>query len=189
MATHVQGEVQAVHIAVGGTHTGLPEQTGLGVLPQIEVLLGKRRHGGYAGGTGGGGHEDNILLGHRAHLAEERAHVLGLALGLLVDEGELLQVLQSLDVLGLHAGLVEGALVVHRVVVGVLDHLLQTLELHGLKLGARHALDFRIVVLLVVGDVLLRHHCSFVSLGRPAGQASAPRRANPRRDRLFHDAV
>ena len=162
-ATHVQGEVQAVHVAVGRAHAGLPEQPRLGVLPQIEVLLGKGAHRGHARGAGRGGHEDDVLLGHRAHLAEEAAHVLGLALGLLVDEGELLQILQGLDVLGFHAGLVEGALVVHRVVVGVANHLLKALKLHGLQFGARHALDLGIIVLLVVGNVLLRHHCSLLA--------------------------
>ena len=89
--------------------------------------------------------------------------MLGLALGFLIDERELLQVLQGFDVGGRHTGLVERALVVHRVVVGVLDHLLQTLELHLLQLGTRHALDLGIVVLLVVGNVLLRHHCSLLA--------------------------
>ena len=83
--------------------------------------------------------------------------MLGIALGLLVDEGELRKVVERLDVGGLHAGGVEAALVVDGVVVGVLHHGLQALELQLLKLGARHALDFRIVVLLVVRDVLLCH--------------------------------
>ncbi len=86
--------------------------------------------------------------------------MLGLALGLLIYEGELLQVLQGLDVGRRDAGLVEGALVPDGVLVGVGHHLLQTLQLHGFQLGPRHALDLGIVVLLIVRDVLLRHHCS-----------------------------
>ena len=97
------------------------------------------------------GHEHDVLLGHAAQLAEEAAHVLGFALGLLVDEGELRQVVKRFDVGGLHAGGVEAALVVDSVVVGVLHHGLQALELQLLKLGARHALDFGIVVLLSYG--------------------------------------
>ena len=173
-AAHVQGEVQAVHVAVGRAHAGLPEQPRLGVLPQIEVLLGKGAHRRHARGAGRGGHEDDVLLGHRAHLTEEAAHVLGLALGFLVDEGELLQILQGLDVLGFHAGFVEGALVVHRVVVGVANHLLKALKLHGLQLRTRHALDLGIVVLLVVGNVLLRHHCSLSGFGSLVAGRRAP---------------
>ena len=83
--------------------------------------------------------------------------MLGLALGLLVAEGELRKILKSVQVAGLDAGVVEGALVPHGVVVCVLKHRLQAVELKLLKLGTRHALNFGVVVLLVVGDVLFRH--------------------------------
>ena len=163
-AADVQGEVQAVDVTVVGAHAGLPEQTGLGVLPQVEVLLREGADRGHAGGAGGGGHEHDILLGHAAQLAEEAAHVLGFALGLLVDEGELRQVVKRFDVGGLHAGGVEAALVVDGVVVSVLHHGLQALKLQLLKLGARHALDFGIVVLLVVRDVLLCHDAVLLAI-------------------------
>ena len=156
-AAHVEGEVKAVDVAVCGAHACLPEEARLGHLPQVEVLLSEGAHGRHAGGARGGGHEDDLLFGDRAQLAEEGAHALGVAFGLLVDEGELLDVCQGLEVVGAHAGLIEGALVVGRVLIGKAHHLLETLELQLLKLRARHALDFGVVVLLVVGDVLLCH--------------------------------
>ena len=54
----------AVHVAVVRAHAGLPEQARLGVLPQVEVLLGEGAHRGHARGTRRGGHEDDVLLGH-----------------------------------------------------------------------------------------------------------------------------
>ena len=156
-SAHVEGEVEAVDVAVGGTHSGLPEQACLGVLPQVEVLLGERAHRGHAGRARACGHEHDVLLGHGAQPAEEGADALGLALGLLVDEGELLDVLERVDVLGAHAGLVPGLLVVGGVVVGPAHHLLQALELELLELGAGQALDLGVVVLLVVGQLLLCH--------------------------------
>ena len=92
--------------------------------------------------------------------------MLRLALRLLITEGELRDVVERLDVGGLHAGLVERALVVHRVVVCIGHHILQALQLQRLKFRPRHAFDLRIVVLLIVGDVF-RHGCSlFVMLFR-----------------------
>ena len=158
-AAHVQGEVQAVHVAVVRAHARLPEQTSLGVLPQVEVLLREGADRGHARRARRGGHEDDLFLGHGAHLAEEAAHMLRLALRLLVAEGELRDVVERFDVARLHAGLVERALVVHCVVVCVGHHVLQALKLQRLKLRPRHAFDLRIIVLLIVGDVL-RHGCS-----------------------------
>ena len=146
-----------MNVTVVRTHTSLPEQTSLGVLPQVEVLLREGAYRGNARGARGSGHEDDVVFGNGAHLAEEGANMLGIALRLLVDEGKLLNVAQRLDVLGGNAGLVETTMVVHGIVVGVLHHLLKTLELKLLKLGARHALDFGIVVFLIVRDVLFRH--------------------------------
>ena len=80
--------------------------------------------------------------------------MLRLAFRLLVAEGELRDVVERFDVARLHAGLVERALVVHRVVVCVGHHVLQALKLQRLKLRPRHAFDLRIIVLLIVGDVL-----------------------------------
>ena len=71
-AADVQREVERMDVAVVRAHAGLPEQARLGVLPQVEVLLREGAHRGNAGGAGRGGHEDDLLLGNGAHLAEER---------------------------------------------------------------------------------------------------------------------
>ena len=88
--------------------------------------------------------------------------MLRLAFRLLVAEGELRDVVERFDVARLHAGLVERALVVHRVVVCVGHHVLQALKLQRLKLRPRHAFDLRIIVLLIVGDVLRHGYSLFV---------------------------
>ena len=76
--------------------------------------------------------------------------MLSLTLRLLVDERKLLDIGQRFDILGRNTRFVEGTLVVHRVLVRVLHHGLQTLELHRLELGARHALDLGVVIFLIV---------------------------------------
>lgn len=160
-AAHVQREVERMHVAVVRAHAGLPEQARLGILPQVEVLLREGAHRGDARGAGRGGHEDDLLLGYGAHLAEEAAHVLRLALRLLVDERELGDIVERFDIARRHAGLVERAAVVRRVLVCVGHHVLQALQLQRLELGPRHAFDLRIVVFLGYGDVL-RHGCSLI---------------------------
>ena len=128
-AADVEREVQPVHIAVVRTHTRLPEKARFGRLPQVEVLLREGAHRGNASRTGRGRHEHDVFLGNGAHLAEETSNMLRLALRLLIDEGKLLDVGERGDILGLHACLIERALVVHRVLVCVLHHRLQALEL------------------------------------------------------------
>src|SRR5699024_8679792 len=61
-----------------------------------------------------------------------------------------------------------------RVLVRVGHHVLQTLQLQLLKLGPRHAFYFRIVVLLIVGNVLC-HGCSLFACV-PVATCAAPRR-------------
>ena len=155
-AAYVQGEVHAVQVTVVGTHACLPEQAGFRIHEVIEVLLVEGAHGGNAGGTGAGRHVDHVIFGHAAQLAEEGAHALGLALGRLLDEGELAQVVQGLD-FGGDPRLVPCALVVGAVVVGELQLVLQQLQLELFQLFARHGLDFRIIVFLIVGNLLLCH--------------------------------
>ena len=82
---------------------------------------------------------------------------MAVALGLLVDEGELLKVGERLA-MGLETRLIPGALVVRAVLVGEGELFVQALELQRLDVLARSALDFGIVVLLIVGDVLLGHY-------------------------------
>ena len=156
-AADVQREVHAVQVAVVWTHADLPEQTGLGIHEVVEVLLVERAHRGNAGRAGGGGHVDDVVFGNRAQLAEEGADALAVALGLLVDEGELLKVGERLA-MGLETRLIPGALVVRAVLVGEGELFVQALELQRLDVLARSALDFGIVVLLIVGDVLLGHY-------------------------------
>ena len=155
-AADVQREVERMDVAVVRAHAGLPEQARLGVLPQVEVLLRKGTHRGNARRTRRRGHEDDLFFGNGAHLAEKRSHMLRLALGLLVAKGELRDVSKRLQVARRDAGLVERALVVHRVLVRVGHHVLQALQLQRLQIGTRHAFDFGVVVFLIVRNVL-RH--------------------------------
>ena len=115
-AADVEGEVHTVQITVVGTHAGLPEQTGFGAHELVEVVLGERAHRRHAGGTRRRCHVDDVILGHAAQLAEEAADALAVAFGLLVDEGELLEVFERGDV-RIDAGLVPSALVVRAVLI------------------------------------------------------------------------
>ena len=160
---HVEGEVHAMEIAVVGAHARLPEQAALRMLEVLEVLLGERAHGGNARRTRGGGHIDHVVFGHGAHLAEEAAHSLTVAFGLLVGEGVLLvELLERFD-MTVEAELVPLAMIVGAVRVGEGEFLVEPLELELLQLGTRHGLDFPIVVLLVIREVLLCHTLALLS--------------------------
>ena len=118
-----------MYVAVVGSHSYLPEPAALGVLKLIEVLLCEGAHRGNTCRARRGGDEHYVLLGDCGELTEERAYALSVTLCFLVDEGELLDVLEGLDVLGLNACLVERTLVVGSVVVCELDYFLQVLKL------------------------------------------------------------
>ena len=81
------------------------------------------------------------LVRDSSQLAEEAAHALRLALRDLVDERELLEILQRLDVLRLQTCFIPCSLIIRRILVGVLDDLLQLFELELLQFLARHCLD------------------------------------------------
>ena len=60
--------------------------------------------------------------------------MLGIPLGLLIDERQLLDVRERLHILRPHTRLIEGALVVDRVLVGIGEHGLEAIQLHLLQL-------------------------------------------------------
>ena len=80
-------------IAVAGTHTHLPEPAAFRFLELIKVLLGEGTHGRNACGTGRSGNEDYVFFRYGAQFTKEGTDALGVTLGPLVDEGELLNVL------------------------------------------------------------------------------------------------
>lgn len=103
--------------------------------------------------------------------------MLRLTLGLLVYERELVQIGKRLQIAGLDARFVERSLVPDGVVVGVLQHRLQTIELQLLKLGTGHALDLRVVILLRCRNVLC-HFCSLISAHASAVYVVSTRSGN-----------
>ena len=168
-AAHIEGEVEGMDIPVVGPHADLPEPAALRFLELIKILLGEGAHGGHAGGTGRSGNEDHVLLRHGGQFPQEGTHTLGIPLGLLVNKGELLNVLQGLDIGRLHAGLVKGPLVIRSVVIGELHDLLEVLQLLLLQLRARKGFQFLIPVLVMnvpAHNDLLLIICQFCSFCR-----------------------
>jgi hypothetical protein len=94
----------------------------------------------HAGRSRRGGDEDDLLFGDGRALAEKRADALRVALRLLGDEREALDVSQGLDVHRLHARIVKRPFVVRRTAVCVLHDLLQVTKLPLLQHGARRGL-------------------------------------------------
>ena len=127
------------HVLLGAAGGG--DGPGAAVLPQVDVVLVVEGHHPLAGGAGGGVDADHVLLGH-AH------HPEGIALPQVVlgEEGQLIQVVDGLDVVGgdpllLHLLPVVGHVVPH--MADLLDQLL-VLDLDDLFPGS--ALDLRLIV-------------------------------------------
>ena len=104
--------------------------------PGVDVALGVADDGRLAGGAGGGVDAHDLLARHGEH-----AEGIVVAQVLLGGEGELGEVGQRVEVVGMHAGGVERLPVVGHVVVDVPQRPLQPLELQGGDLVARGDLD------------------------------------------------
>ena len=60
-----------MQVAVVRTHARLPEQTAFGLHEVLEVTLGEGAHRGHAGRARRGGHDDDLVFGNAAQLAED----------------------------------------------------------------------------------------------------------------------
>ena len=130
------GHVDHVVLGAAGCHDG----TGAAVLPQVHVVLGVVGHHALAGGAGGGVDADAFAQG----LCHEAVGV-ALAKVILGDEGELVQVLNALDVIGGHSFGFHLLAVVGDVVPHMLDLLHQTFTLEGTKLVLGYGFDFGLI--------------------------------------------
>jgi len=127
---------EAVAVGVVDLHAradaGGAEAAGHELGPVGQVLLGVADHRGPARGARAGVDPGHLALRHREH--PERVLLAQVVFG---GEGEVAQVLEFTQVVGMDAGLVELALVQGDPVVGVLDRVLQAAELEGFELVAR----------------------------------------------------
>ena len=138
MGTQATGEqAVAVHVVhlVAGLHTGHTEAAGHQGAPGFQVVLGVGHHGGLTGGSGR--RVDAADLGHGRG---ERLERVGLPQEFLVRVRELGQVLEFLEVIRVHAVLVEELLVRRNVLVGVVQGPVETLGLQRLDLVPAHGL-------------------------------------------------
>ena len=126
------------HVILGAAHSH--DGTGAAILPQVHVVLGVVGHHTLAGGAGGGLDADTFAqgLGHEA---------VGVALPqvILGDEGELVQILDALDVIGGHTLGFHLLAVVGDIVPNMLDLFDQAFTLEGAQLFLGHGFDFRLV--------------------------------------------
>ncbi|MNS53251.1 hypothetical protein D3C72_860020 [compost metagenome] len=129
-------------VAVGDMHlvtlapTRGTDRAGDHVGPGVDVVLGVAHHRRLAGGATGGVQAHHLLLGHGEH-----AVGVVVAQVVLAGEGELRQVFQALEVVGVGAALGKALAVQRHVVVGVLQAPAQALQLvlaQGVDTGGFH---------------------------------------------------
>ena len=131
-------DVDEVLVGAAAAHNGAGGAAG----PDVQVVLGVGHHGLLACGAGGGVDPGQVVPGHG-----DKPEGIGVPQILLGGKGELLQVVDGLDVLGTQPYLVKFFLVEGHVLVAVLDHLHQPL---GLDLAQRlpgGAFDFRLEII------------------------------------------
>ena len=132
--------------------------TGAAVLPQIHIVLGVEGHNPLTGGAGGGVDADALRHG-LAHQA------VGICLPqvVLFQEGQLVQVVNTLNILGSHALFFHFFAVVGHIVPNVLYLLYQAFILQSTKLLIGHGLNFRLIIVChgfhLSLSVRLRHFC------------------------------
>ena len=115
--------------------------TGAAVFPQINILLGVEGHNAATGCAGGGLDADTILQG----LCQKSVRV-GIPQIRLGEEGELVQVLNAVDVFGLHAFFVHQITVIGHIFVDMFDLFDQFFRLKLFDFFNGQGLDFFLVV-------------------------------------------
>ena len=104
--------------------------------PRVESRAAVADHGRLAGGAGRGMDAADLVARHREH--PERIILAQVVFG---GEREPWQVIECLEVVRMHAGFVEGVVVVRDIAVGVAERPFQALELQGRDLVTRGGLD------------------------------------------------
>ena len=130
------GDVDHIVLGAAGGHDG----AGAAVLPQVYVVLGVEGHHAAAGGAGGGVDADTLGQG----LGQQAVGIALPQVG-LGDKGQLMQVLDAVDVVGGHALLVHLGAVIGDVIVDVADLLDQALALQSPQLVLGHGFDLRLI--------------------------------------------
>jgi hypothetical protein len=118
-----------------GSHSRCPERASDETRPDLEVALRVTDDGRQPGRARRRVDARDLLGGHRKH-----AERIVLAQVILRGEGQLFEVIQRPDVVGMYAGGVELRPVVRHVRVGVTHGLLQAIKLKRLEFVARHPL-------------------------------------------------
>ena len=135
------------HVFLGAAHRH--DGPGAALLPQVQVGLGVERHHPAAGGAAGGLDAHSLFQGHAQQAVGIGVPQIGLG-----QKGQLGQVLNGPDVLGLYALFVHHPGVVGYMFVNVLDLLDELFILPGDDLVSGRTLDLRLVIMLHRGSPL-----------------------------------
>ena len=146
-----------VLMGAAGAHNG----TGSAAGPDVQVVLGIGHHRLLASGAGGSMDPGQVVPGDG-----NQAKGVGIPQVLLGGEGQLGQIVDGLDVLGLEADLVEPLFVQGHIFIAALDHVPQPLGL-GLPQGfPGGAFDFRLVIVWHGSSILSLWWVNRVSPGK-----------------------